>query len=108
MGGDWLLMLTAINRRIVLTSAAALGSSACVYTFFIFPLIPLLWPDTLNVVQFVSSGVLQLVALPVLAVAGDIQGRRTRQQSQEQHDAIMQILREVHAMHAELHAELDA
>ena len=108
MGSVRLLALRRTSDRLILWTAATLGSSACVYLFFLFPLIPLLWPATLDVVQFVSSGVLQLVALPVLAVAAGIEGMRTRAQAREQHDAMIEMMREIREMHAELHAKLNA
>ena len=86
------MRLRDLSDRLILGSAAALESAACVYAFFVIPLVPLLWPATLSVVQFVSSGVLQLVALPVLAVAGEMQGARTRREAEEQHAEMRDLL----------------
>lgn len=55
-------MLAALRRwsdRAILGMAAAIETQACVWSFWVLPLIPVVWPASLNVVQFVSSGVLQ-------------------------------------------------
>jgi hypothetical protein len=96
-------LLRRINRLFIGGCAAAIETSACVWSFTVLPLIPLVWPASLTAIQFISSGVLQLVALPVLAVSGKIQADRLAVQSREQHDATMEILADVRAMMAEVH-----
>lgn len=87
-------------------TAYALATSACVWAFLGLSLLPTVWTKTLAVVQFASSGVLQLVALPVLGVQNKIESANLAKQMQEQHDATIEILKEVHQMHKELHASL--
>ena len=62
---------------------------ACFYAFLVLALLPLVYPASMAVVQFISSGVLQLIALPLLAVAAKI-----IQEQQDQHK------RDVSALHA--------
>ncbi len=50
------------------------------------------------VVQFISSGVLQLIALPLLAVAARVIQRQQREHGRE--------ISELHRKHDELHAKL--
>lgn len=107
-------ILRRINEVFISGCAAAIETSACVWSFTILPLIPLAWPAALLTVQFISSGLLQLVALPVLAVSGKRQADRLAKQAKEQHDAVMEILDdvrtmmdEIHQMHRELHLRVD-
>lgn len=93
---------TAISAQ-----ASLIEKPACVWTFWLIALVPLVWPQSLDVVQFISSGVLQLVALPVLAVAGATQAQRSRKQARADHEAMMTMMRELRQMHAELHAKLN-
>ncbi len=99
-------MMRRLHQALIFGSAAALESPLCVYTFFVFPLIPLIWPSALNIVQFVSSGVLQLVALPILAVAGAVQARRTREEADAQHAEMKEILADVRAIADAIHVHL--
>jgi hypothetical protein len=72
---------------------------ACFYAFTVLALLPLLWPQSMAVVQFISSGVLQLVALPLLAVAAKI---ITDQQAQHSAD-----IAALHEKHDRLHAKIE-
>jgi hypothetical protein len=97
-------ILRRVNWLFISGCAAAIETSACVWSFTLLPLIPLVCPAAMVTVQFISSGLLQLVALPVLAVSGKIQADRLAVQSKEQHDATMVILEEVRRIGAETHA----
>ncbi len=92
------------ERAAISAVARALATSACVWSFLALSLLPAFWIASLDVVQFISSGVLQLVALPVLAVAAKFDNRDLARQSAEQHDAVMEILADVRQAQAELHA----
>lgn len=99
-------MIRRINTAIITATAGALATSACVWAFLALSVLPAVWPASLDVVQFISSGVLQLVALPVLAVAANLDNRRLAKQAREQHAATMKLLAEVHALHRSLHARI--
>lgn len=92
--------------RLIAAQASLIETPACVWAFWLIALVPLVWPQSLDVVQFISSGVLQLVALPVLAVAGAMQAQQSRKQARADHETMMTLMREVRTMHAELHAKL--
>lgn len=96
-------ILRRLNWLFISGCAAAIETSACVWSFTLLPLIPLAWPSAMTAVQFVSSGLLQLVALPVLAVSSKIQSDRLSVQAKEQHDAVMEILSDVRTMMSEVH-----
>ena len=97
-------MIRSHSAALIAATAAALATPECVWAFLAIARLPAAWPASLNVVQFVSSGVLQLVALPVLAVAGSLDARRLARQADEQHRAAMAMLAEMHAIHREMRA----
>ena len=68
-------------------------------------LLPISWPASLPIVQFISSGVLQLIALPLLAVYGVILGRAAEQRAAQDHAAIMELVQELHDKHDAAHGE---
>ena len=94
------------NRWLAVNLSKWFSTMACFYAFCVLALLPLAWPKLLPVVQFVSSGFLQLVALPLLAVAAKIiQDQQSHIKAQsEQHAADIAAL---HAKHDDLHAKHD-
>lgn len=65
------------------------------WSFIALPMIPMIWPATLVIVQFTSSSFLQLVALPILGVSNRVQAEKLAKQMKEQHDAVMEMLDDV-------------
>jgi hypothetical protein len=66
-------------------------------------LLPLKWPAAMPFVQYASSGVLQLIALPLLGVGTLLAARASDQLAKEQHDAVMETVNGVRQMIDELH-----
>ncbi len=96
-------MFRRANAAVIAWTADALATSAAVWGFLALTLMPLAWAGSLAVVQFVSSAVLQLVALPVLGVQNRIEAAKLARQMAEQHAEMLALVREVRAMHGELH-----
>ncbi|MDE2469391.1 MAG: hypothetical protein KGL35_11760, partial [Bradyrhizobium sp.] len=87
------------------TKASALFSTmGCFWAFFILSLLPLVNASLMEPVQFISSGVLQLIALPLIAVAAKIEATRNASAAREQHDAVMETLADVRVMMADVHS----
>jgi hypothetical protein len=78
------------------------------YLFTVLALLPLAWPASMPYVQFISSGVLQLIALPLLAVSGVIIGRKADARAEADHQAITELLAALHANQVALHDKTDA
>ena len=93
--------LAKLNVKVISNIAGILATSACVWAFLALSLLPIAWVKTMAIVQFVSSGILQLVALPILGVQNRIESAKLAQQMEEQHIATMAILKELHQMHTE-------
>jgi hypothetical protein len=104
--------LSKINDSIALRSNAIFATMGFFWFCLVFSLIPLKWPATMPFVQYASSGVLQLVALPLLGVGTVLAARASDRLAKEQHDAVMEtvtdmheLMTEIHQMHSDLNAK---
>ena len=95
--------ISALNDGIALRSNAIFATMGFFWFCLIFSLIPLKWPATMPFVQYASSGVLQLVALPLLGVGTVLAARASDRLAKEQHDAVMETVTNMHTLMAELH-----
>ena len=92
--------MRAFNEWLAVKMSDAFSTMACFWAFTALALLPFVWPRSMAVVQFISSGVLQLVALPLLAVAVRvINDKADRHTSQ---------IADLHAKHDRLHALVNA
>jgi hypothetical protein len=105
--------IAKVNDQIALRSNAIFATMGFFWFCLVFSLIPLKWPATMPFVQYASSGVLQLVALPLLGVGTVLAARASDRLAKEQHDAVMEtvanmhvLMTELHEMHAELSAKV--
>jgi hypothetical protein len=95
--------ISAINDGIALRSNAIFATMGFFWFCLVFSLIPLKWPATMPFVQYASSGVLQLVALPLLGVGTVLAARASDRLAKEQHDAVMETVTNMHTLMAEMH-----
>jgi hypothetical protein len=105
--------VSAINDSIAMRSNAIFASMGFFWVCLVFSLLPLKWPAVMPFVQYASSGVLQLIALPLIGVGTILAARASDRLAKEQHDAVMEtvtdmheLMTEIHQMHAELNAKL--
>lgn len=96
--------IASVNDKIAIYSNKLFATMAFFYFCLIFSLLPLKWPIIMPVVQYASSGVLQLVALPLIGVGTILAARESDRAAKEQHDAVIEILDDVRKMIAEVHA----
>jgi hypothetical protein len=106
--------VSKLNDSIALRSNQIFATMGFFWFCLVFSLIPLKWPGTMPFVQYASSGVLQLVALPLLGVGTVLAARASDRLAKEQHDAVMEtvsdlheLMAEIHKMHVELTAKVD-
>ncbi len=64
-----------MNERIAQWLTRVVGTMWCAYGFLALATVPIVVPAWTPVVQFISSGVLQLVLLPVIMVGQAVQNR---------------------------------
>jgi hypothetical protein len=95
--------LSRLNDQIALRANAVFATMGFFWFCLILTLLPLKWPATMPFVQYASSGVLQLVALPLLGVGTLLAARASDKLAKEQHDAVMETVNDVREMLSELH-----
>jgi hypothetical protein len=95
--------VSKLNDGIALRSNAVFATMGFFWFCLVFSLIPLKWPASLPFVQYASSGVLQLIALPLLGVGTVLAARASDRLAKEQHDAVMETVADLHALMKELH-----
>ncbi len=95
--------ISALNDGIALRSNAIFATMGFFWFCLVFSLIPLKWPATMPFVQYASSGVLQLIALPLLGVGTVLAARASDRLAKEQHDAVMETVTNMHTLMAEMH-----
>jgi hypothetical protein len=106
--------ISKLNDGIALRSNAIFATMGFFWFCLIFSLIPLKWPASLPFVQYASSGVLQLIALPLLGVGTILAAKSSDQLAKEQHDAVLEtvnnmhtLMQEIHQLHIELTAKVE-
>jgi hypothetical protein len=87
--------LTKSNDTIALKMTIAFGSIWCVYAFTVFSLVPLLAPSLQDKLLYISNCI-QLIALPALMVGSAILARSSDQRARNDHEALREILKDVH------------
>jgi hypothetical protein len=95
-------LIQKINEFVAARATLLMSTMWCVYVFLIWSLLPLAFPHLQAVVFYVSGGVIQLVALPLIMVGQDVLSRKSETRAQEDHDTIMAAFEEIKAMHKEL------
>lgn len=102
-----------LNDQIAIRANAVFATMGFFWFCLIFALIPLKWPVAMPFVQYASSGVLQLIALPLIGVGTILAARSSDQLAKEQHDAVMEtvdsmrkLVGEIHQLHIELHVKV--
>ncbi len=95
--------VSKLNDNIALRSNQIFATMGFFWFCLVFSLIPLKWPASLPFVQYASSGVLQLIALPLLGVGTVLAARSSDRLAKEQHDAVMETVSDLHELMAELH-----
>lgn len=78
------------NRKIAVKTTLTVGTMGCVYIFLMWCILPLIFPSVQNVVFYVSSGILQLVLLPLIMVGNNILSERAETRSEQDHKMIME------------------
>ena len=88
------------NEGLAVRIVVMVATMECVYAFAAFVMVPFFLPSTENIVQYVSSSLLQLVFLPLIMVGQDVMSRKERAQRDADHRMIideLKLLREIHS-----------
>ena len=95
--------VSKINDAIAIRSNQIFATMGFFWFCLVFSLLPLRWPAAMPFVQYASSGVLQLIALPLLGVGTILAAKSSDKLAQEQHDAVMETVTNMHTLMTEIH-----
>ncbi len=98
----------SLNNRIAVRLSALILSLGCFWALNVGLAVGLLIPCTMPVVQFLSSAWFQAVALPLIGVSATISAMEVMALIRETHDAVMEMLTDLHAKHDLLHTKINA
>ena len=102
------------NEWIAVKLSNIFSTMECFWVFCIIASLPVVFPSTLQLANYISSSYLQLIALPLLGVGASIIGRVAEQRAQQDHEALREELTIIKEMHKEVqelliltHSKLD-
>jgi len=81
------------NDAIARHSVAFMGSIWCVYLFTFWSLLPSLNKNWEQAVMYISSAVIQLVALPLIMVGQKLEGKNSEKRAEEDHEKLVKIMK---------------
>lgn len=103
-------IVSNLNNGIAVKTTVAMSTMWCVYVFTIWSLLPVAFHDLTNFCFYVSGGIIQLVALPLIMVGQKVMGAKAEDRAERDHNALMeeidllkQVLCDNHEMLALLH-----
>ena len=96
-----MMWIKRINDTVAANVTLAMGTMWCVYLFLVWSLLPLVITGSQNIVFYVSSGVLQLVCLPMIIVSQHVLSRARAVRAAQDHAAVMTLLAEIRTLQAE-------
>ena len=82
--------INRFNELVAAHSTLAMSTMWCVYVFFVWSILPLIWSDAKDAVFYVSGGIIQLVALPLIMVGQNVLNRASEERAQKDHEALME------------------
>jgi uncharacterized membrane protein len=101
-------IIQRVNDRIAVFITSIVGTMWCAYVFAVMVLIPLEYPNSNTVIQYISSAFLQLILLPLIMVGQNVQGRISETRAKHDHKMIKEELKQIKDMNANLHELLTA
>ena len=74
------------HERVILKIATGVGSTAFLIFCVLLSFTPFVFPSTLAMVQFISSGFLQLVLLPIIVIKQVLDARHDKIRADEEYE----------------------
>ena len=84
--------------KIALSITRRVGTMSFFYTCAVILTIPLFYTPAIPVVQYISSGYLQLLLLPLIMVGQNLQGRHTELRAQHDYETNIKSEKEIEAI----------
>lgn len=87
--------LDRINEVIAAKSTLTFGTMWMAYLFLIWSVIPLVFPSQEQMVFYVSGGIVQLVALPLIMVGQSVLSRAAERRAEADHKTLLKEMYEI-------------
>ncbi len=84
-----------VADKIALAATSVVGTMYFFFFCLIMVTVPLIFPPTMKVVQYISSGYLQLILLPLIMVGQNLQNRHTETRAENDYQVNMKAEREI-------------
>jgi hypothetical protein len=88
-------MIRKINDWIALNLTLAMSSIWCVYIFLMIAIAPLFAPGLEQFCIYLSTTIIQLVALPAILVGSKLLSEKAENRAAEDHAAVMEIVTDI-------------
>src|SRR5271168_2942462 len=95
------------NEWVAVKLSSIFSTMECFWVFCVIASLPVVFPSTLQIANYISSSYLQLIALPLLAVGAVVLGRASELRAQQDHEALMEELTLLKEMHSEVQELLE-
>ena len=90
-----MMWIKRINDVLAANVTLAMGTMWCVYLFLVWSLLPLVITPSQEIVFYISSGILQLICLPLIIVSQHVLSRKRDARAARDHAAVMAMLMEI-------------
>jgi len=88
--------------RIAVGATSVVGTMGFFFACAIMVTIPLIYPTTMPVIQYISSGYLQLILLPLIMVGQNLQSRGSELRAENDYQVNMKAEREIEVLYQHL------
>lgn len=88
-------MIKKINDWVGINLTLAMGSIWCVYLFLMIAIAPLFEPGLERFCIYLSTTIIQLVALPAILVGTRLLSQNAELRAESDHEAVMEILKDI-------------
>ncbi len=86
------------SDKVALFITKRVGTMGFFYACAVLVTVPLIFPTTLPVVQYISSGYLQLIFLPLIMVGQNLQGRHAELRAQHDYETNVKAEKEIESI----------
>ena len=100
--------LTDLNNKIAIKLTYIFGTMGMFWMTFVWAILPLIpsLSSYKDMILYVSAGIVQLVALPLLMVGNKLLSESSEIRAQQDHETIMKEFNEIKKIHNDLHVLL--
>jgi hypothetical protein len=95
------------NEWLAVHVTTSVSTMACVWIFFVWSMLPLVFDGLRDMVFYVSGGILQLVLLPVIMVGQAKLSAASDIRAIQDHAALIELVNALHDKHDELHDKVE-